>query len=276
MEESIREVGGGAEGMSTAAIKLALRAKYPLRDHAVLWEVGNSTGQKCTRHADCVVMSLWPSRGLEVIGIEIKSSRSDWQKELVEPAKADSIFRYCDRWFLAVSDDKIVRHGELPANWGLMVLNGDKLIAKTSAAPLAPVPLDRGFVAAMLRRASENAVDAAEIAKAVENALKVGKKTWQEEEARNIKAITASFDELKNKVHEFEQASGIHISDRYRLWDSRKVGEAVKMVLAGQHLRPTTELQSIRYTASHIVEMIDSQLESLQQADNTESHNGES
>jgi hypothetical protein len=66
-------------------------------------------------------MSLWPSRGIELHGIEIKVSRNDWLKELGDPAKADEIARFCDRWWVAAGDESIHQWDSLekrnPVSW---------------------------------------------------------------------------------------------------------------------------------------------------------------
>ncbi len=50
------------------------------------------------RAADAVAMDLWPSKGLEIHGHEVKVSRSDWLSELKQPEKCEPVKRYCDRW----------------------------------------------------------------------------------------------------------------------------------------------------------------------------------
>jgi hypothetical protein len=45
-------------------------------------QVGDATGADVGRHADVVVMGLWPSRGLKLMGFEIKAGRGDWLGEL--------------------------------------------------------------------------------------------------------------------------------------------------------------------------------------------------
>ena len=80
------------------SIEDALRFSFPEDQYALLFEVRNSTGYgKRIRSADALAMSLWPSRGLELIGFEIKRSRIDWLKELSQPEKAEEICRFCDQ-----------------------------------------------------------------------------------------------------------------------------------------------------------------------------------
>jgi len=76
-------------------IAAGLRALFPARDHAVLFDVADGTGGKITRRADAIVQALWPSRGLWLAGVEIKVSRGDWLRELKDAGKADAIARYC-------------------------------------------------------------------------------------------------------------------------------------------------------------------------------------
>jgi hypothetical protein len=66
----------------------ALRKKYPAAAWAFLEQVANGTGYaKKYRWADALAMGLWPSRGMELHGIEVKVSRSDWLRELENPAR---------------------------------------------------------------------------------------------------------------------------------------------------------------------------------------------
>lgn len=99
--------------MRTGDIKAAMRARYCAPEWALMFEVGDGTGVNQRRWADAVAMNLWPSRGMEVNGFEIKVSRSDWQRELKNPAKAESVQQYCDRWWI-VTAPGIVKDGELP------------------------------------------------------------------------------------------------------------------------------------------------------------------
>lgn len=122
---------------------------------AVFAGVANGTGSRANRWADAIAMSVWPSRGLEVHGFEIKVSRNDVLRELKDPAKAEAIASYCDRWWLVVGSSKLIREGELPPTWGLLVPHAGGLKAVKEAPKLKPKALDRSFVAAILRRAAE-------------------------------------------------------------------------------------------------------------------------
>jgi hypothetical protein len=136
---------------------------------------GPAWGAGQLRTADAVAMDLWPSAGLEVHGHEVKVSRGDWLTELKQPDKCEPVKRYCDRWWLVVSDRAIVKPGELPAGWGLMVVaerstsrwNAERCgydvaverYARVAvrAPKLVPEPIGRDFLAPLLRAAVRTA-----------------------------------------------------------------------------------------------------------------------
>jgi hypothetical protein len=124
----------------------------------MLEEVANATGWTGDRSADALVMELWKPHSWH--GFEIKASRADWLRELKDPTKADAFKRYMDYWWLVVGDDSIVKDGELPEGWGLLVpTTGRVLFAKKGAPMLKPEPIPRVFMAAIVRRVVEQSVD---------------------------------------------------------------------------------------------------------------------
>jgi hypothetical protein len=123
--------------------------------YAVLFEVRNGTAWRADRSVDAVVMSLWPSLGMELWGMEIKVSRHDWRRELKQPSKASAVFDYFDRWFL-VAPENVVATGEIPEPWGWFVPTADGLHGARDAAKNSNVkPVDRHFLAALLRRVAK-------------------------------------------------------------------------------------------------------------------------
>jgi hypothetical protein len=86
-------------------------------------------------------------------GFEVKTSRSDWRRELADPEKADAVARYCRQWWLVIPSADMVKPGELPADWGLMVCSGLGLRAYRSAPLRMAVDPPRGFWAAFTRAA---------------------------------------------------------------------------------------------------------------------------
>lgn len=84
-------------------------------------EVGMNGGYGAGRRCDAVYVGFTTTSGRQLIGHEIKVSRSDWVAELGrKTGKADAWADQCHQWWLVVSDPAIVHDGELPDGWGLM------------------------------------------------------------------------------------------------------------------------------------------------------------
>ena len=115
-----------------------------------------SAGFDSRRVCDYMALDLWTgygaTRGPKLHGHEVKVSRSDWLSELRTPEKAEAFSRYCDYWWLVVSDKAIVKPGELPEGWGLMVKHGATVRVMT-AAPLREAELMPRHLQATLTRA---------------------------------------------------------------------------------------------------------------------------
>jgi hypothetical protein len=223
--------------MSTSVMKALLRERFPVREWALAFEVSNATGSQAGRHADAVAMNLWPSRGMAVHGFEFKVSRGDWLRELKQPEKAEAVAQYCDHWWV-VATEGVVRLDELPPTWGLIELQcGNGLLLEGQAAPKlvtvkqapqkASQPIDRPFMAALFRKLSQ--IDHAEVEQAV--AKKMAGLEARREEAieQEVQRRTHRYEELRKRVAEFQEASGINLED----WTlhPQEFGKAVKFVL---------------------------------------------
>jgi hypothetical protein len=194
--------------VTSAHVRAALRVRYPAASYALMFEVGNGTGHNTSRHADAVAMGLWPSRGLEVEGVEIKVSRQDWLNELKNPEKAEAVAKFCDRWWIAAPKG-MVKPDELPMTWGLLELDGDTLRQKVAAPKLDAVPLTRTFLAAMLRRASD--ADHAEVDLLVQKKLLPLETQIREEAKRHASRRVEQAEDVLAKVEEVKAATGINL-----------------------------------------------------------------
>lgn len=125
--------------------------------YTVATHVRSHAGFDARRTADFVAMDLWPSKGLALHGHEVKVSRSDWLVELKHPEKAAEFIPYVDYWWLVVADAAIVKHGELPRTWGLMVARDGYLQVARPAKRLNPLPTPRTMMAALLRATGKTA-----------------------------------------------------------------------------------------------------------------------
>lgn len=221
------------KAVSAGTVRDALRLRYAPPAFALFEEVGNGTGSNCSRHADAVAVGLWPSRGLDIEGIEVKVSRSDWLSELGQPEKADAIAKFCDKWWLAVGDEKIVQPGELPANWGLLVLRGDRMVCKVEAPKLEPQGATRTFVAALLRRADETIGKRLALAK--QEGIKIGEERGPEHHAATLASLQRAIDSHLKAIEDFEEKSGIKLDQ----WSAGDVGQTVRDLLAAGRARPS-------------------------------------
>ncbi|BDI33440.1 hypothetical protein CCAX7_54910 [Capsulimonas corticalis] len=214
--------------MTTADVMALLRARYPKNEYAFMEQVRSSTGNSFARSADALVMSFWQSRGIHLSGIEVKTFRNDWLRELKKPEKADEIARYCDYWWVVAGDDQIVKDAELPATWGLMVVQNGKLVIKVKAPKMDPLPMSRPMLAGILRQA-QNFSPATQDLYAVESAAREqgrllgferAEKDWKEK----CSGIEEGHKQLQSSLDAFEQVSGIRI-DHY---NGHRIGEIVR------------------------------------------------
>lgn len=248
---------------TAAEVVRALRLRYPDNAYAMLEQVGNSTGFSCRRHGDVVVMSLWPSRGLEIIGIEVKVSRQDWLKELQTPEKAEPIAQYCDRWYLAVGDEAIVLSDELPKSWGLLVPKADgTLRCKVEATLKQPEPaIDRSFLAAILRRAQEQLTPESKLAEEYRRGQKEERELHKGELERELEYRMRDYEALQKAVQEFQEKSGVNIRGA---WNVGNLAEAVRCVMHGAYMREKDRLKDLHGRVLQCAEFIANELKTTE------------
>lgn len=214
--------------MNSTELMALLRAKFSEPDWALVEEVRDSTGYaKQGKRMDAMALGLWPSRGMEVLGFELKVSRSDLARELLNPEKADDFYSYVDRWYLVLSDKNLLKPGELPPTWGLIAPRGDTLAIITEAPKHKTKPLDRLFIAAIVRRLRASYI--------LKNDLnELVKKTASERIDEAVRGVTYERDragervkELQETIGGFQKASGVNINE----WNHGDIGAAVQIVL---------------------------------------------
>ncbi|MFW6083756.1 MAG: hypothetical protein ACODAA_00915 [Gemmatimonadota bacterium] len=247
-----------------AEMMIRLRGRYSPPEWALLPQVRSATGAGARTTADAIAMNMWPSKGCEIHGIEIKVSRSDWLRELKNGRKADQVARYCHRWWI-VAPRGIVEEGELPAGWGLIHTWGDGLRKEVTAPLQETTPLDAPFVAAILRRAQaehedESAIRAAERA-AYERARKEERKRCE----ADIENYKNRHDRLLEQVKDFQEGTGLTVLGSWR-GDARirEVAQAVKMTRElnpSRHDAAIARLKRARNEARRVVDALDPLLE---------------
>jgi hypothetical protein len=197
--------------------------------YACLFEVSNGTGSHARRSADAVVMNLWPSRGLELVGYEHKVSRSDWLHELKQPEKAWPVMQYCDRWILLAAPG-VAKAEEIPINWGWHEFDGEKLKVRKAAPALQPKTLDRTFLGAMLRRPVRDVENM--VKRAVEKRRAELEEDFERRVEQRANARLTRAEEVMKKVAEIKEATGIDLTG----WtaSTEKVTAALKFAIAAE------------------------------------------
>lgn len=203
-------------------IRLMLKSAYASPEWYIGFEVGNSTGANCRRHADAVAVNAYPSKGFEVRGFEIKVSKSDLKKELENGIKSDEIARFCDYWFLVVP--KGLADGfTLPPTWGVIEYCDSGLREKARAEKLPRTEPTIGFLCAMLRGRERVVLESANQLTA-EREEQIRQQTlWR------VKNSEAELKGLRTRLAEIKDATGIsldswtptqHIVDRLKAANS--------------------------------------------------------
>ncbi len=192
--------------VSADDIRAALGKVYLPPEWYLGFEVGNSTGSNCRRHADAVAINAYPSKGFEIRGFEIKVSKQDLASELKVGAKSDSVAKYCDYWFLVVPKG-LTDSFTLPPTWGVIEYQDGKLTQKIKATKLDKEPVTAGFLCAMLRgreRASADKfyAERREMEKDIRESL-----SWQQESA------TETLVKLRAKLEDIKGATGISLNE---------------------------------------------------------------
>lgn len=243
-----------------------LRNRYPHNEYALMAEVRDAAGFNASRSADYIAVNLWPSRGLAINGIEVKSHRSDWLSELKKPEKAENIFKYCDYFWLLTDSDGVAKLEEIPASWGWLRVKGERIYTEKEAPKLEPKPLTRNFVCAMLKRAQDktNFIHIDSISERIEKARQSGIDSAK----RTIEQATNDLARLQKKVLDFEEASGVSLDFRWGI-NQPKIGHAVKIILDGGSESLKKELFDLEKMAQRVLNKISEGLKSIENGEGT-------
>jgi hypothetical protein len=259
-EPALPEEHGGK--VRAGDVMALLRRQYPDGAYALLEQVRNATGYgKQERYADALVMSCWPSRGLWLAGIEVKVDRRDWLNEYANAAKAEAIAQFCDYWWLVAGSDKVAREDEIPERWGFKVVRGGKLITVKDAPKLDAKPMERAFLASVLRNSVgltqaaqeeriRNEAHSAGYAAGVEAGKESGKwerERWEQEATQ-----------LEERVRRFEELSGVRIDG----YDGDRIAAAVRTVLDGTRAADAVrrEMERTRDALRRMLDRMDREL----------------
>ena len=207
----------------------ALRSRYPENEWALVTQVRDGAGWD-RRTFDAVAIGLWGSRGHPIHGFECKVSRSDWKRELAQPAKAEPLAAFCDRWWI-VAPRGVVPPDTLPETWGLLEARGPEgpIITVVEAAKRDAKPPTAGFVAQLAKRLLAERPATAELEAAETRGYERGKAKgllFVQKERDHAKERLAAIEE---RIRTFEQASGLDLST-HRGDDLKRYADIVRQV----------------------------------------------
>lgn len=200
----MKRVAMTSEIVNAGMICRALESAYQPPEWYLGFEVGNSTGASCRRHADAVAVNAYPSKGFETRGFEIKVSKRDLEAELKNGIKSDEIARFCDYWFL-VTPKGLSDSFTIPPTWGVIEYHDGKLVHKTRAEKLEKAAATPGFLCAMLR-GRERAVSEAAGRITADREEQIRRETlWRAGSAEN------DLKQIREKLDEIKEATGISL-----------------------------------------------------------------
>lgn len=236
--------------LNAAEVVARIRTKYgdETKGWTVFEQVASGTGAMRLRFADVVAMNLWPSKGLEIVGFEVKTSRADWGRELRNRGKVeDGVYQFCDRWYVVAGALDIVDLDELPKSWGLLEPYGAGLKVAKIAPQLEPSDVDRLFVAAVLRRASKasSCTSLDKLRAANRRGFEDGKSIERESVKHDLERLRL----IRDRTKVFEKASGLSIE-----WggDVEELGRVVRAIREG---RLDVALNRVRSVEATVVEL---------------------
>jgi len=242
-----------------------LRYKFPANEYVLIEEVSDASGFSRSRSLDYMLINLWNSRGLAVTGIEKKSNRGDWLKELKTPAKQENHFKHCDFFYLLTDKEGVAKLEEIPLTWGWYHINENGILKTMKAAPkLESLPIGRSLLCAMLRRAAckESYVHIDSIETRIQEAVEAQKIRL----GNKMKSDLENYEDLKQQVAAFEEASGVKIAERYSgINDSKKIGEIVKAIKNNGIKDYEDRLLRLENQAKSIYESIQNSLSKLKE-----------
>ncbi len=231
---------------ATPEIMVALRERYCQPEFAFFEEVGDA-GSRSNVYADGVAINMWASRGYAISGFEVKASRSDWLRELKQPAKAEPIITRCDHFYL-VAPDEVYQADEVPVSWGILSFKDGKLREKRKAPVLDAKPVTKAFVAQMFRRGHTN--EQQDIRKHVDKALADERASIARRIEEAVKGRTHFLEEKAKKWEAVEKAVG-------RSWlDSEAVISAVRAVEESGVAGTWSSLQQLADSLHHASERV--------------------
>jgi hypothetical protein len=143
-----------ASKWGSGRLRALLRARHAAPEWALFEELPDATGFDKRRTFDAYAMHTWPSKGFRCVGYEIKTSRSDFKREIEDPTKRAPLEAVAHEVYFLTSPG-LVKLDEVPEGWGLIEPRGDTLTVRKAATQRRLEALPWKLVASIARRAVE-------------------------------------------------------------------------------------------------------------------------
>lgn len=172
------------------------------------------TAPGSNRSCDLLRIGMCHSRGLGIDVHELKTSRSDWRRELDDPGKADAWWPYCSR-FWVVAPTGVVDPKEVPDGWGLLVppsnANHRRFKPVVKAAVKAP-KLTLGLLVEIVKRTDNSRVAQMDLMRR-DHESQVYKQVMAERDRRDRTSVSPATKSRLDLLDKLEAAIGVKISD---------------------------------------------------------------
>ena len=161
---------------------------------------------------------------------------------------------------MIVPNGEIVKVDELPPTWGLIIASGQRLKTVVKAPRLRAAPMNRNFMALIVKRAVDSAVKPYLTSK--DEKLQEAEDSGFDRGKQLADRAVEKLEALQKQVRDFEASSGIHIQP-YQ--DMRELGDAVRAVMSNDNRADNVRRQT-QYALNQlrgIVENMEKQLNAL-------------
>ncbi len=245
--------------VTTKDIRDALRNKHTPSDNVtspdwvLIEEARSGPGYDGNRgQCDLLAINLYQSRGMHLIGYEIKVSTSDMRAELKQPEKAERFARFCRSWWVVTTPKvwEATQH-EIPPNWGVMTLAtpGGRLVKKQTPTKREPEAVPGWWWVGWLGQTYRDAHTA--MRRDVDTKVRAALEAERNRPSPQHYALEHLRDE-NAYLKELLEAAGIP-----DYTPVSKVAELVQVSEAVQHINPT----DLAHTAKRLTELAESLLD---------------
>lgn len=223
------------------------------------------------RRCDLLRVGMWQSRGLGIDVHEIKVSRSDWLRELDDPAKAEAWWPYCNRFWITTPPG-IVAVNELPEGWGLMELprSGRRFKVKVPAASKDP-KLTVRLLIELLRRSDNARLDQIRSMRS-QHEVEIERVRRERQDKAAEARIPYPLSQRLNFLERIEQALGMPL-DQLGGWPKHPPSKLTPEELAAflvdvrEHVSAQRRADDVRRAGEHLRQTAVGVLNQLQRSD---------